>query len=193
MDRRIRKSQEAIMEAFVELMTEKRFEQITINDIANRADVNRGTVYLHYRDKFDLRDQCIQMQLTELFGDCLGEGSDYFPSKTSMFRALQYLEQHISFYNRLLGNEGVPAFRNYLMNLIVQSLGEQMERSAIQTVINQELFIQFLASAIVGVLEFWISHSMPYSAEVMVDQLWAMLEQFQNVRQPVMIYSNTLG
>lgn len=193
MDRRIRKSEEAITKAFVELIKEKRFEQITINDIANRADVNRGTVYLHYRDKFDLLDQCIQMQLTELFGDCLGEDSDFLPSKTSMLRALQYLEQHISFYNRLLGNEGVPAFRNYLMNLMVQSLSEQMERNALRTEVNQELFVQFLASAIVGVLELWISRSMPYPAEVMVDQLWAMLGCFPNISQPGMIYSNTVG
>jgi AcrR family transcriptional regulator len=40
---------------------ERDFEQITINDIADRANVNRGTIYLHDTDKFDLLDQCIEM------------------------------------------------------------------------------------------------------------------------------------
>lgn len=185
MDRRIRKSQEAIMAAFVELMAEKRFEQITINDIANRADVNRGTVYLHYRDKFDLLDRCIEMHLVELFGNCLADDSDYLPSKAAMLRALQYLEQHVFFYSKLLGNEGIPIFRSYLMTMIVQSLSEQMERNVIKCDTDQEVFIQFLASAIVGVLELWITRSMPYPAEIMVEQLWSLIGRFQEVPEPV--------
>lgn len=66
MDRRIQKTKDAIIKAFVELMAEKNFEQITINEIADRADVNRGTVYLHYVDKYDLLDQCIETHLNKL-------------------------------------------------------------------------------------------------------------------------------
>lgn len=55
-DRRITKSQEAIKKALIELMSEKSFDDITIQDIADRANVNRGTIYLHYLDKFDLLD-----------------------------------------------------------------------------------------------------------------------------------------
>ena len=69
MDRRVRKSQQAILEAFVGLLAEKDFERITMNEIAERADVNRGTVYLHYVDKFDLLDHCIDAQLTHLMED----------------------------------------------------------------------------------------------------------------------------
>ena len=56
-DRRITKSQEAIKKALIELMSEKSFDDITIQDIADRANVNRGTIYLHYLDKFDLLDK----------------------------------------------------------------------------------------------------------------------------------------
>lgn len=50
-DRRIRKSQKAIKSAVIELMTEKNFDDITLQDISDRADVSRGTIYLHYVDK----------------------------------------------------------------------------------------------------------------------------------------------
>lgn len=56
-DRRITKSQEAIKIALIELMTEKSFDHITIKEISERANVNRGTIYLHYLDKFDLLEK----------------------------------------------------------------------------------------------------------------------------------------
>lgn len=54
MDRRIQKTRQSIMNTFIDLLAEKGFEKITINDIAERANINRGTVYLNYVDKFDL-------------------------------------------------------------------------------------------------------------------------------------------
>ncbi|NUU61943.1 TetR/AcrR family transcriptional regulator [Paenibacillus sp. JW14] len=47
MDRRILKTRSAIKKAFIELMAEKKFEEITINQISERANLNRGTIYLH--------------------------------------------------------------------------------------------------------------------------------------------------
>jgi AcrR family transcriptional regulator len=65
-DRRITKSQESIKNAVIELMTEKRFDDITIQDISDRANVNRGTIYLHYTDKFDLLDRIIEEHINKL-------------------------------------------------------------------------------------------------------------------------------
>lgn len=65
-DRRIIKSQEAIKKAFIELMTERNFDQITIQEISDRANVSRRTIYLHYMDKFDLLDKLIEEHIYEL-------------------------------------------------------------------------------------------------------------------------------
>ena len=46
-DRRVRKTRSAIKSSFIELLNEKELEKITIQDIADRADINRGTFYLH--------------------------------------------------------------------------------------------------------------------------------------------------
>ncbi|MFD1908390.1 TetR/AcrR family transcriptional regulator [Paenibacillus rhizoplanae] len=83
MDRRIRKSQEAIIEAFIQLIAEKNFEQITINEIAERANVSRGTVYSHFTDKYDLLDQCIRTHFVKLIDSCLpcGEQALFFPQR----------------------------------------------------------------------------------------------------------------
>ena len=49
-----KKTQDAIQNAFIDLLLEKDFSKITIREIADYAQVNRGTVYFHYEDKFDL-------------------------------------------------------------------------------------------------------------------------------------------
>ena len=179
MDRRIRKTQEAIMDAFVGLMAEKDFEQITINDIADRADVNRGTVYLHYTDKFDLLDQCIDTYLAQLLASCVDSDNPDFPSKTSLIRAFKYLEQNTFFYNALRANKGFPAFRTRLMAVLVSNLNEQIDRNNITLDLNKEVSVQFLASAISGIVEWWITSSMPYPAAEMADQLWLLFEQMR--------------
>lgn len=177
MDRRIQKSKEAIIDAFISLMTEKNFEQISINEIADRANVNRGTVYLHYVDKYDLLDQCIETHLNQLFENCLPDGnSTDFTSEASLLRTFEYLEQHSLFYTTMLTNKGIPAFRNRLLTMAVQGLDKQIDISDIPNGLNKEILVHFLASAAVGVLEWWITHSMPYPATEMVKQFSLLLE-----------------
>lgn len=54
MDRRKRKTRTAILNACIQLIQEKEFASITINEIVQRADINRGTFYLHFEDKLDM-------------------------------------------------------------------------------------------------------------------------------------------
>jgi AcrR family transcriptional regulator len=181
MDRRIQKTRNAIIEAFVGLMAEKSFEQLTINEIADRANVNRGTVYLHYVDKHDLLDQCMELHLNQLFLECAPDGdTDHFSSKEYMLRMFEYLEQHALFYSTLLANKGIPAFRNRLLDMARNGLNDQQSISGMNHNIQKEVLVQFLASAGVGVIEWWITHTMPYPAKDMVEELWQILERFRN-------------
>ena len=59
-DRRARRSQQALLDALVQLMIEKGFEQTTIADIAERANVGRSTFYAHFADKEALLRQSLQ-------------------------------------------------------------------------------------------------------------------------------------
>lgn len=59
-DRRRRRSQSLLRQAFAELMREKGFTAMTIQDIADRADVHRGTFYAHFPDKFALLEHSIR-------------------------------------------------------------------------------------------------------------------------------------
>lgn len=47
-DRRIRRTQKMLKDSLIELMTERDFKNISVKDITERADLNRGTFYNHY-------------------------------------------------------------------------------------------------------------------------------------------------
>ncbi|MCI0550259.1 MAG: TetR/AcrR family transcriptional regulator [Anaerolineae bacterium] len=53
-DRRIRRTRQLLRDSFLELLKEKRYEDISVQDISARADVARSTFYVHYMDKEDL-------------------------------------------------------------------------------------------------------------------------------------------
>ncbi|MGO4276407.1 TetR/AcrR family transcriptional regulator, partial [Paenibacillus sp. TAF58] len=101
-DRRILKSQESMKKAVIELMTEKNFDDITIQDIADRANVNRGTIYLHYQDKFDLLDKLIESHINEL-GDM-----DAWACELDWINALvpyfEYFEKNYLFFSTMLAS-----------------------------------------------------------------------------------------
>ena len=53
-DRRTRKTRQLLRDALLALLKEKRYEEISVQDIIERADVARSTFYMHYMDKDDL-------------------------------------------------------------------------------------------------------------------------------------------
>jgi AcrR family transcriptional regulator len=69
-DPRVTRTQRLIRDALVSLLAEKSFESISVQDIADRATVNRATFYAHYTDKFALLDAIIRQD----FAARLAEG-----------------------------------------------------------------------------------------------------------------------
>ncbi len=67
-DRRLKKTDRAIRKAFLELLTEKPFGEITIQDISGRADISRSTFYDHYTDKYQLIETMYN-EITERFSE----------------------------------------------------------------------------------------------------------------------------
>jgi AcrR family transcriptional regulator len=64
-DPRAKKTRKYLQRAFIELLSEKDFQMITINDISERAELNRATFYGHFQDKFELLDETLDVMLEE--------------------------------------------------------------------------------------------------------------------------------
>ena len=177
MDRRIQKTRQLIMDTFIGLLAEKGFEKITINDIAERANINRGTVYLHYMDKFDLLDKCIETYVELLLNHC-ADATDTTLNTRSFQSLFEYLEQNFTIYKLLLSNEGFGLFRSHLYNIIARTVTEVIGIKSENKAFSNDVTTQFLTSGFIGVLEWWVNNSMPCSVQEITEQLLFLLEPY---------------
>ena len=60
LDPRVKRTRGLILDAFENLLPEKGFQSLTVQDITDKAEINRATFYAHFTDKYDLLDQSIR-------------------------------------------------------------------------------------------------------------------------------------
>lgn len=74
-DPRVKRTRQLLQQAFLELMEEKGFTAISIQDITERAMVNRGTFYAHFADKYALLDSLMRQQFRQVLASKLPPAS----------------------------------------------------------------------------------------------------------------------
>lgn len=132
LDRRIRKTRKVIRECLTELLKEKRIQDITVREIAEKADINRGTFYLHYKDIFDLMEQ-IENELLEELEEVLRRyrASDLLTNPAVVFTEVFHLvKENSGMVSILIGENGDINFVNRLKDIVREKcLRDWMERS----------------------------------------------------------------
>lgn len=66
MDRRTRKTRQAIIDSFLELKKDREISKISVSEIARLADIGRGTFYTHYKDVYDLQESIVRDFVADL-------------------------------------------------------------------------------------------------------------------------------
>jgi len=172
-DLRVRRTRKSLMQALIELTIEKGFSAITVQDIADRAMVNRATFYRHYLDKYDLLDQYMnevyeltaaQEALSPL--QTHNPGSGKVPS--GLFRMLELVQQHADFYRSMLGAKGDLAFVRKIQHYSDMRLRSLLPGSGAQVRAEDpplDLCVSYLSHAGVGVLEWWLKDGQAYTPE----------------------------
>lgn len=79
-DRRVKKTKRQLRLALMELMCEKPQKHISVRELAERADINRGTFYIHYKDVSDLLQQLEDEMAAHLLSGGQHRRDDEFPS-----------------------------------------------------------------------------------------------------------------
>ncbi|HNP84989.1 MAG TPA: TetR/AcrR family transcriptional regulator [Kouleothrix sp.] len=60
LDPRVKRTRNLILTSFQSLLTEKGFESVSVQDVTNKAEINRVTFYAHFSDKYELLDYTVQ-------------------------------------------------------------------------------------------------------------------------------------
>ncbi len=76
-DPRVKRTRELLVQAFFALLGERGFRAITVQDIAERATVNRATFYAHFEDKFALMDSIVRERFKALLAQTLSAGAAF--------------------------------------------------------------------------------------------------------------------
>ena len=180
-DRRTIRTKKMIRNALSELIEEKGFNDISITDLTKRADINRGTFYLHYTDKYDLLEkveneviQEIQEQTKDIDSinllniDALNEPLPF------MIKLFEYFKENSNFMKAILGPKGDPIFHSKIKKFIETNLFEKGLSKTFNKenmLVPEEYFISYVLSAHLGVVQQWVESGMKKSPKDMASIL----------------------
>lgn len=124
-DRRIGRTRQVLKEGFIAVMREKGFASVSVKDIADRANVNRGTFYIHYPDKYMLLEEIVRERFLQLLGTSLppNPGWDRDTLSTIIRTVLQCFEKK---YRHRPPSSRFPADR--VETVIMRELAGFLER-----------------------------------------------------------------
>lgn len=165
-DRRILRTRLAIHAAFVQLVKEKGFDALSVKDITTRANINRGTFYLHYQDKYDLLEQIETGIIQDLQGiiqqasavDAL-DGTILNEPLPVVVEFFEYLRENAALMHAVLGLRGDIAFQTRLKHAIEANLFNISFFANIKDenlLVPREYFLSYVISAHLGVIQFWL-------------------------------------
>ena len=119
-DRRIRKTKHQLRQSLTALLKEKPVQDITVRELADLADINRGTFYLHYRDVYDLLNQIEEELLGELESVLEKyQPGNILPNISKIFTEVYELVQRNSeIVGILMGDNGEWNFINRLNQIL---------------------------------------------------------------------------
>ena len=174
LDRRTVRTRRALRNALVALILEKGYEAITIQDITDRADLNRGTLYLHYRDKQDLLLSSSADVYDELIAQLTPLSPDHLTvdvPEQNLILVYRHVAANADFYRVMLSDHGVPAFIRRLRHIFAQWSLARLDAlrglGAPITSLPSEFAVNFISGAVIGVIEWWLENELSITPEVL--------------------------
>ena len=176
-DRRIRKTRQLLRQSLTELLAQKPLSKITVQELTQRADVNRGTFYSHYKDITDMKEQLER----ELFDEFVAVIDGYTPDTmrqglrpilTDVFR---FFERNAAFGLVLIQSKTDSPFLRWVREEIARR-GQQEWQAlyGFQKTAQWGYYLDFVVAGSAALLFSWGKGGMQQSPEEMA----ALAEQF---------------
>lgn len=184
MDRRQKKTREAIFKAFTELLAGKNYNQISVQEIIDAADIGRTTFYAHFETKdYLLKDLC-----EELFGHIidtamgLPHGHYHYScgSKTdSVFlHLLRHLQENDRNILELLASQNNEIFLRYFKDNLKKLIITQYADTGLLkgSKLPEAYLVNHISSSFVETVHWWLSREMKESPEQMTEYFLSVIE-----------------
>ena len=183
MDRRQKKTRQAIFNGFTALLSKKNYNQISVQEIIDEANVGRTTFYAHFETKdFLLKELC-----EELFDHIIdsamghkgthGRYSDCAAPDSVFLHLIQHLQKNDNHILDLLSSENNGIFGKYfkdnLKKLVISEYTEQLSAKCLN--LPEDYIINHIAATFVETVDWWISRKMKETPEVITEYFLAII------------------
>ena len=177
MDRRQRKTREAIFKAFILLLSEKNYNKITVDEIIKIADVGRATFYAHFETKdFLLRDLC-----AELFDHIFSSENQHEISHLNIFdcdsedsvflHLFLHVKKNDNNIAKLLSSKNNDIFLGYFKNgvkaLVEKHFSDFEYRKP--SIVPKDFWLGHITSVFIETLKYWLENKMQQSPELITE------------------------
>ena len=185
-DRRVERTRTALKQALYELIDEKGYDQVTVEEITERANLGRATFYLHYRDKEDLLLEDVINLVDQMVEETTGmpwlrwrqapDGGIPMPNRPPpMVLVFQHVAENAEHYRIILRGQGSYTVGERLREIIIQAIKdvglarsqEGFPEREIQ--VPLDVIANYYAGSVMGLVSWWLENEMPYSPEKMAE------------------------
>jgi AcrR family transcriptional regulator len=167
-DRRSQRTRQWIRSALLELLYERKYEEVTVQDILDRANIGRSTFYSHYFDKEDVLASIADEQV-ELLRRHLVEREDEQRIIPSL-ELFQHIQQHQQYFRAMLHGRAREVLWDAAQTTLCRSIEHELATSVAENqapMVPVSVASQYLAGAFLSFLKWWLEADTPYSPEQM--------------------------
>lgn len=170
-DRRSRRTRRYLREALKELILEKGYEEVTVQDIATRADVGRSTFYAHFENKDKLHLSAFDHVFAAVFQDPpQNEITDFGVFRFNSLALFRHAAQSCRIYRALKDREAGRTFLAHISRRMEKEFLESLKSSLpadLKNSFRAEAAAHFFVGSLLTMLTFWLDRGMPLAPEEM--------------------------
>ena len=170
-DRRVQRTRNALGDAFIALIQERKFETITVQHVLDRADVGRSTFYSHYRDKNDLFLSDLE-DFFELMSDSLSARGDTSNRVAPVAELFTHVAEMRPLRAALIAadkhRDVLEMGQGYFARAIERRLNKIPASNKVPSR-KRTAMAQAFAGALLALMSWWLDQSSPASPKEMDD------------------------
>src|SRR5512133_1561092 len=169
-DRRSQRSRQLMRKALIDLMLEKHYESISVDEIADRANLGRSTFYVHYHDKDDLMIQSVEESLDTFFLQ-IRENKERQSGDFTLAPFFYHLQEVYPLYRALLWAGKASDVFDRLQKNLSQWFESRLRAAHPGLSIDPpaELAAYAAVGALIALIQWWLNNKMAYPPEQMDD------------------------
>lgn len=185
-DARVTKTKAKLLKSFKELLSEKTFEDITINEICKRADVRRATFYKHYEDKYAFLKYFVGA-LRDEFDRTIPRRKK--PDATSAYYVeyirgiVRFLTQNENMVKNALQSNVLPALMHVIKEKNYEDTCERLKKSVGEGMTlpaSVEITAAMMTGAVANTLLSWFQSGKAMPVDELVFQISSVIVSMQN-------------